>query len=76
MAKNLVAGGADVNVANHQGQTPLMVAVGEPKVARYLVKMGADVNAADRAGQTPLMYADEKGQAGVAAWLEKNGASE
>lgn len=48
--------GADVNVRNKVGETPLMIAAlkGEPEVARTLIERGATIN---RAGWTPLHYA-------------------
>ena len=60
IAKLMVKHGADVNLADHNGETPLMLALekGMFDLARYLVEKGADVNARDHVfGWTPLFYA-------------------
>lgn len=55
----LLAAGADVNHAAHDGATPLYHACTTFNTdgARLLVEGGADVNAATREGETPLMNA-------------------
>ena len=71
----LLSGGANPNVRDESGQTPLMHAVSvirrpvtdEPKpvkrayhaVANLLLDKGADVSARDKAGRTPLLLAME-----------------
>ena len=52
----LRAGFADVNLANNQGKTALMVAAqnGHDLCARALIEAGADVNARDKTGATAL----------------------
>lgn len=54
--KLLLAAGADINLANAQGQTALHAAAqwGHDKLVQYLVDKGANVNARDRRGFTPL----------------------
>jgi uncharacterized protein len=58
-ARALVAGGADLNLADPDGISPMVLAIrnGHYDVAALLVEKGADVNAADRAGRTPLYVA-------------------
>jgi ankyrin repeat protein len=47
---------AEVNVADKNGVTPLML-VHNPSIAKALIQAGAKVNASDKLGMTPLMYA-------------------
>jgi ankyrin repeat protein len=58
----LVDGGADVNVKDSQGFTPLHCAadVDSEPVIRYLVEKGADLNAKTGAGATPLIVASSQ----------------
>jgi uncharacterized protein len=62
-----------VDEANAQGETPLMIAAirGSLPAAQALVKRGAAVN---RAGWTPLHYACSGPDNGVAAFLIEQGA--
>jgi ankyrin repeat protein len=66
----LVDAGADLELADADGVTPLLNAIinaslasrrpggtGHFEVARYLIEQGADVNVADWYGQTPLWVA-------------------
>lgn len=51
IVESLVRGGADVNIRQAGGLTPLMIAVsGDPRVVRLLVEAGADINAKDESG--------------------------
>src|SRR6185295_11266129 len=59
-AIRLIAGGIAVDVRDHEGRTPLMVAAafGNAKVAATLLAEGASPRAHDRAyGDTPLHFA-------------------
>jgi ankyrin repeat protein len=53
----LLAAGADTNVQNSFGVTPLMLAVTEPRKAKALINHGADVNAKSKVGHTALLIA-------------------
>lgn len=62
LAEELIEGGADVNKANLNGQTPLMVFAGkgdeqEHGIAELLLDNNADPALTDSSSNTPLMYA-------------------
>lgn len=65
-----------VNMKNHQGITPLMIAVmrSYKDIAEFLIKNGEDVNAQNNAGATPLMYACFENNLGMVKLLVKYGA--
>ncbi len=51
----LIESGADVNLKDESGDTPLhMAAFGEAEIVKRLLEQGADVNAVNDAGETPL----------------------
>jgi len=54
----LLASGADINLASNDGETPLMMAVsrGDDSVGlvKYLIDKGADLNRKDNSGQTVI----------------------
>jgi len=52
----LVAAGADVNLKNDQGQTPIFSACWDARAVTLLAQAGADLNAKDANGQTALMH--------------------
>ena len=60
-ARQLVAAGADIELADGNGMRPLLMAVlnNNLEVARFLVSKGADVNADDFWGRSPLWAAVE-----------------
>ncbi len=62
LTESLLKNGADVDVKDEHGQTPLQIAacLGHTDVARILVENGADLEAYDKAGQTALMIAEQK----------------
>ncbi len=68
----LLANGADPNVTDDKGQTPLHLiaqkGVGKNQV-ELLIEHGADLNARDDTGQTPLDYAKEAKRKTVATFL-------
>jgi hypothetical protein len=59
--KLLIEYGADVNVKDESGQTPLLIAATVPYLEgiRVLIENGADVNAMDNEGNTPLKIASQ-----------------
>lgn len=81
---DLIAAGADVNVASKDGVTPVMIVVeraGSPLRAKdkvelldLLLKKGADPSASDRHGRTPLIIADRVGFSEGAKMLKIAGA--
>ena len=68
----LLANGADPNVTDDKGQTPLhfiaQKGVGKNQV-ELLIEYGADLNARDDTGQTPLDYAKKAKRKTVATFL-------
>lgn len=56
--KSLVRGGADVNVPDRLGETPLMYAAvaGSPEAMKFLLDQGADSNAQSQSGATALIW--------------------
>ena len=68
----LLANGADPNVTDDKGQTPLhfiaQKGVGKNQ-AKLLIEHGADPNARDNAGKTPLDYAKKAKRKTVATFL-------
>ena len=78
MVDTLITSGANVNLANEVGYTPLIHAcMGEHEgVALYLIRAKADVNAITKDAQsTALMFASWKGMLEVVKELVGNGAN-
>lgn len=76
--KILLAQGADVNIQNNLGQTPLHLSIiaGEMALAQLLVETGkADVNAYGGQAGSPLVLAEALGQQNIAQYLKSKGAS-
>lgn len=69
--------GADVNLADHRGLTPLFGAIerGEDAIVEELLRRGANVNARDKAGSTPFMAASAGGDLKLMSFLLANGAN-
>ncbi len=60
----LIENGADVNVKDNNGETPLMAAsaFSNCRVIKLLIEKGADVNAKDNGGWSALIYAAYNGK--------------
>ncbi len=73
----LVRHGADLEVRDERGDTPLLIAIrqGNHKLAKHLVNAGADVRVRDANGRTALQIANSLGLGDIAALLERNGAT-
>jgi ankyrin repeat protein len=74
--KSLLAGGADPNRRDGNGNSPLLeaVAAGQAAAARALVAAGANPNLASSGGRTPLIEAALGGQIEIARLLIAAGA--
>jgi hypothetical protein len=72
----LVAKGAQVNFADGEQRTPLILAAynGYTPIVEFLYEKGADVNAVDHDGMTALMYAAKRSFNETAAFLLSKGA--
>ena len=67
----LIDNGADVNIRNEEGYTPLHWAAGEgqKELVVILIIHGADVNAHNKRGWTPLRWAEAQSQKEIARIL-------
>jgi cytohesin len=74
--KKLLKEGADPNVRDEKGRTPLHHAVKDNRldIVKLLVESGADVNAPDNYGLTPLHYAVHSGYEKLVDFLLRHGA--
>lgn len=54
----LLYNGADINIKDYYGNTPLLIAAsyGKYRIVEFLLQNGADPNIQDNDGMTPLMY--------------------
>lgn len=68
--------GADIDVRDDQGNTPLLIAAqhGNHRLIHHLVEYGADVNARNQAGETALTLVRRQGLPEVEQYLLRNGA--
>lgn len=73
----LVANGANLNLRDPEGYTPLIWAAqhGQAQVAAYLIEHGANVNPLDNGGYTPLMWATQEGYYDTVSVLLSHGAN-
>lgn len=69
----LIDRGVDVNHADNEGQTLLMLSINKDTM-KELLRAGADVNAADNEGNTVLHYTLKDGNVEKARYLIKKGA--
>src|SRR5690606_30897093 len=75
--RELIVSGADVNVPETDGSTPLLWAAyhSHPEMVTALIQAGADPDAANNFGITPLLQASRYGDAAVIEALLDGGAS-
>jgi hypothetical protein len=73
----LAAKGANVNVRNNKGETPLQLAsnLGFSEGVEFLLKIGAKVDEPNATGETPLIAATHRRDAALARVLLKAGAN-
>ena len=79
MVRSLLSGpGADVNVTDERGSTPLLEAAryGHEDITRVLIAAGANVKAKDKDGKTALMLAVQGDHEEVVRVLKQAGATE
>lgn len=72
----LIDKGAEINVADHDRWTSLMMAVANDRaeIAAVLLSKGAEVNAKNKRGETPLILAAERGNIPILRNLLAKGA--
>ncbi|HEY2013561.1 MAG TPA: ankyrin repeat domain-containing protein [Bryobacteraceae bacterium] len=79
LARLLIASGADVNVQDASGSTPLMWSAlneyTEIATTEVLLAWGADINTRNRAGETALDWARRRGDTAVVRLLLAKGAT-
>ncbi len=75
-AKELIAGGANLEVLDLKGQTPMHVAAraGKNELVKLLVEKGGKINALNQSGETPLFLACNWNKLDVALTLIAAGA--
>jgi len=75
--KFLVERGADINVTDGYGHTPLMIAAGYGKydTVRYLVEQGADIHLKNIKGYNALLISSKYGQFQIVKYLIEKGAN-
>ena len=73
----LLSNGADPNLANRKGETPLIVAarIGFLQGAEWLITRKARVDEANRMGETPLIVAVQARQTPLVRFLVSKGAN-
>jgi ankyrin repeat protein len=76
IARRLIDAGAQIDLKNHWGRTPLLLAAhnGDSELVRALIDAGADINTEDNEQETVLMYAVEVGHEDIVEMLIAAGA--
>jgi len=76
-SRQLIAAGADVNLPEPDGTTPLLWAVynSSPELVQLLLDAGANPDIANRLAISPLLQASRNGDAGLIRALLASGAS-
>ena len=76
LVPEIIDKGADVNIKNGEGKTPLMIALsrGDIETTKVLLDKGADVNIKNGDGKTPLMIALSRGDIETTKVLLDKGA--
>jgi len=73
----LLAEGADVDTADEEGNTPLMLSakIGNPRMVKIILAHYPEMNRVNNSGYTALMIASAQGQIHIVEKLLENGAS-
>jgi ankyrin repeat protein len=73
----LLAEGADIDIVDENGNTPLMIAskIGNPRMVKIILAHSPDVNRQNNQGNSALMIASEHGQFYIAGQLVRFGAN-
>jgi ankyrin repeat protein len=74
--KKILELGADINVKDKDGETPLYGAsfYGRTEIVSLLLQKGADINVKDKDGETPLYGASQDGNKEIVSMLLQKGA--
>jgi len=74
--KFLLEHGANINIENIEGETPLFTACknGNTNLVQYLVEKGADINKENRKGETPLFNPCSSENINLVQYLVEKGA--
>ena len=72
----LLSDGTDVDTADHEGNSPLMVAtqIGNPRIVNIILSHKPEINAQNKKGTTALMIAAQTGQFHIMKELLARGA--
>ena len=76
IVKILLDGGADINIQDSFGRTPLLMSLSrDSTIAAFLVARGADIDKSDSIGDTPLHQAVARRKKAIAKLLLEKGAN-